>query len=74
MSISQLLADLGGDGGKVDRMRKDPDSILKDYNLTPEIESALRESLEKDDAKPLQDALAAHDGDQYDSVVINIIR
>ena len=73
MSITKLLADLGGDANKVAKMKQNPDSVIQEYDLGEDVVVALKESLRTNDPSHLQNALASSGGDDYKDVTVNII-
>lgn len=71
--LIHLLTDVGGDAGKLEQLKNDPDSVLKKYKLSDEESAAVKKSLKTGKPDHVLKHLSDKDVSQYGNVEVNCI-
>lgn len=72
-NLVHFLTDMGGDAAKLEKLKKDPDGVLKDYQLSSQEKDAVKKSLQTGKADHVLAHLAEKDVAQYGNVEVNCI-
>ncbi len=71
--LVHFLIELGGDSAKQEKLRQDPDSVFKGYDLSDEEKGSICYSVLSGDAKHVKKHLSADQSTQYGNVEVNCL-
>lgn len=71
--LVHFLTDMGGDAGKLEQLKKNPDAVLKHYNLSSEEAAAVKKSLQTGKPDHVLKHLSKKDVAQYGNVEVNCV-
>ena len=71
--LVHFLTDMGGDAAKLEKLKKDPDGVLNNYDLSGEEKDAVKKSLQTGKPDHVLEHLPEKDVAQYGNVEVNCI-